>query len=76
MPVDINLFRKEKGGDPDLVRKSELARCRDGKLVDDVIDIDEQWRKCRHELNLLNKELGGISKIISKKKKESKGQDE
>lgn len=75
MPIDINLFRSEKGGDPELVRKSEAMRCRDGKLVDEVIEIDGEWRKRRHELNQLNKELGLISKEISKKKKESKGQD-
>lgn len=75
MPVDINLFRKEKGGDPDIVRKSEATRCRDTALVDEVIELDEQWRKRRHELNLLNKELADVSKVISKKKKESKGQD-
>lgn len=76
MPIDINLLRKEKGGDPDLVRKSEETRCRDPKLVDEVIELDEGWRKLRHQLNQLNKELGLISKSISKKKKESKGQDE
>lgn len=76
MPVDINLFRKDKGGDPDLVRKSEAVRCRDGKLVDEVIELDEQWRKCRHELNLLNKELGAVSKTISQKKKDTKGEDQ
>lgn len=75
MPVDITLFRKEKGGDPDIVRNSELNRCRDGKIVDEVIELDEQWRKRRHELNLLNKELGVISKTIGQKKKESKGKD-
>ena len=75
MPVDINLFRKDKGGDPDLVRKSEAVRCRDGKIVDEIIEIDEQWREKRHELNLLNKELGAISKEINQKKKETKGED-
>ena len=75
MPLDINLFRKEKGGDPDKVRESELQRCRDGKIVDEVIELDEQWRKRIHELNLLRKELGVISKAIGKKKKESKGKD-
>lgn len=76
MPVDINLFRKEKGGDPDIVRRSEATRCRDGALVDEVIELDEQWRKRRHELNLLNKELGTISKAIAQKKKASKGKDQ
>lgn len=75
MPVDINLFRKEKGGDPDIIRRSEAKRCRDGALVDEIIHLDEEWRKRRHELNLLNKDLGTISKAIAKKKKESKGQD-
>ena len=76
MPIDINKFRVEKGGDPEEVRKSEIQRCRDGKIVDEIIKLDEEWRKTRHELNLLNKELGIVSKAISKKKKESKGKDQ
>lgn len=51
------------------MRESEATRCRDPKIVDEVIELDELWRKCRHELNLLNKELGVVSKAISKKKK-------
>jgi seryl-tRNA synthetase len=75
MPVDINLFRKDKGGDPDIVRKSEAVRCRDGKIVDEIIELDELWREKRHELNLYNKELGAISKEINQKKKDTKGED-
>ena len=75
MPVDINLFRKEKGGDPELVRQSELKRCRDGKLVDEIVELDVEWRKSTHELNLLKKDLGDISKAISQRKKDSEGQD-
>lgn len=40
MPIDINLLRKEKGGDPEIVRQSEIKRQRDGKIVDEVIEID------------------------------------
>lgn len=48
MGVDINLFRKEKGGDPELVRKSEKARYRTEeqlKNVDLIVELDENWRK-------------------------------
>ena len=75
MPVDINLFREGKGGNPQLVRDSEARRCRDGAIVDEVIELDEAWRKIRHELNLINKELSDVSKAIGMKKKASKGKD-
>jgi hypothetical protein len=39
--IDINLLRKEKGGDPDQVRKSQKERFAYEKLVDEVIDLDE-----------------------------------
>ncbi|CAI2366358.1 unnamed protein product [Moneuplotes crassus] len=74
MPIDINLFRKEKGGDPEIVRKSELQRCRDGAIVDEIIGLDENWRKLTHEVNLLKKEKNAISKTFGKLKKE--GNDE
>ena len=69
------MFRKEKGGDPELVRQSELKRCRDGRIVDEVIELDEEWRKRRHELNLLKRELGDLSKAINQRIKDSEGQD-
>ena len=40
MPIDINLLRKEKGGDPDKVKKSQRDRFADEKLVDEVVDLD------------------------------------
>lgn len=45
MGIDINLLRKEKGGNPDLVRESQRKRNKDPKTVDIVIELDEQWRK-------------------------------
>lgn len=35
--LDINLFRAEKGGNPDLVRKSCERRYKDPKIVDEII---------------------------------------
>lgn len=43
MPIDINLLRKDKGGDPEMVRQSEQRRQRDGKIVDEIIEIDNEW---------------------------------
>jgi len=54
MPIDINLLRVDagkglklrlKGGDPEKVKKSEADRFRDPKIVDEIIEIDERWRK-------------------------------
>jgi seryl-tRNA synthetase len=47
MVLDINLFRAEKGGTPDLIRASEKKRGNDGSNVDKVIELDEVWRKCK-----------------------------
>jgi seryl-tRNA synthetase len=48
MGLDINLFRKEKGGDPEIVRESERRRYRkpeEIKVVDEIVELDENWRK-------------------------------
>ena len=45
MVLDIDLFRKEKGGDPDRIRKSQKDRYKDPALVDRVVEHDEAWRK-------------------------------
>ena len=45
MVLDIDLFRAEKGGDPDRVRKSQKDRFKDPALVDKVVEHDEAWRK-------------------------------
>ena len=50
MGLDINLFRKERGGDPEKVKESERKRGRkeeDLKRVDEVVILDEQWRKSK-----------------------------
>jgi seryl-tRNA synthetase len=44
MPIDINLLRAEKGGNPELVRESQRRRHANVDLVDIVIDLDNKWR--------------------------------
>lgn len=43
--LDINLFRKDKGGNPDLIRESEKRRNGDVTRIDRVIALDEEWIK-------------------------------
>jgi seryl-tRNA synthetase len=43
--LDINLFRADKGGDPEIVRESQRKRFADVSLVDQVVALDEEWRK-------------------------------
>ena len=76
MPIDINILRKEKGGDPDKVRKSEIDRFTDDpKLVDTVIELDEKWVKCNYQMETAKMEFNKNNKEIADKKKASKGKD-
>ena len=43
--LDINLFREDRGGNPELVRESQRRRFADVGLVDKVLEHDEEWRK-------------------------------
>ncbi len=43
--LDINLLRAEKGGNPQLVRDSQRKRGGSVELVDEIIVLDEDWRK-------------------------------
>lgn len=77
MGLDINLFRKEKGFDPEIVRESERRRFRkpdekDNKTtVDRVIEVDEQWRKSRFQMDQIAKEVNHLSKAIGELKKKN-----
>lgn len=51
MVLDIDLFREEKGGNPELIRDSQRKRYKDVKLVDDVIDYDQRWRKGKERMS-------------------------
>jgi len=74
--LDINLLRKEKGHDPEVVRESERRRFRkpeDLKRTDEVISLDDSWRKARFSMDQVAKELNAANKEIGNKKK--KGED-
>ena len=44
MVLDLDLFRKDKGFDPDKIRENQKKRFKDVGLVDTVIEKDKIWR--------------------------------
>ncbi len=70
--LDIKLVREH----PDLVKASEKKRGRDASLVDQVLKLDELWRKelkkveeLKHQRNVVSQEINEAKK--SKKEKEA-----
>ncbi len=43
--LDLDLFREEKGGNPEVVRQSQKARFKDPEDVDKIIGVDKEWRE-------------------------------
>uniref|UniRef100_A0A7E4W406 serine--tRNA ligase n=1 Tax=Panagrellus redivivus TaxID=6233 RepID=A0A7E4W406_PANRE len=78
MVLDIDLFRVSKGGNPDVIRKSQKDRYADVTLVDKVISLDEAWVKGKYELDQWNRMRNVFNKAIGEKmkKKEDQGTDE
>jgi seryl-tRNA synthetase len=64
MVLDINLFRKEKGGDPDLIRESQRRRFKPVEIVDEIIALDEEWRKLQFQVDEVKKAQRNLSKEI------------
>jgi seryl-tRNA synthetase len=47
----LRYWYKRIGGDPEKVKASERARFRDETIVDQIIEIDNKWRKSRFYRN-------------------------
>eukprot|EP00775_Hariotina_reticulata_P000330 gene330-551_t len=62
--LDINLFRTDKGGDPEIVRESQKRRYADVSLVDQVVEFDAEWRKARFEMENAKREFNALVKQI------------
>lgn len=69
MVLDLDLFRKDKGGDPAAIKENQTRRFKDLGLVDTVIAKDEEWRKRRFNADNLNKLKNLCSKEIGDKMK-------
>ena len=64
--LDINLFREEKGGNPELIRESQRRRYKDVGLVDKVIELDKAWRVKGFERDQLKKEFNALKRYYNK----------
>jgi seryl-tRNA synthetase len=75
MVLDIDLFREEKGGNPDLIRETQKKRYKDPALVDKVVVADQDWRKAKFRGDNLNRLRNLCSKTCGEKmkKKEPEG---
>ncbi|VDO97608.1 unnamed protein product [Soboliphyme baturini] len=76
MVLELDLFRVDKGGNPDVIRESQRKRFKDVTLVDKVVDADAEWRKCRFRVDQWNRLRNLCSKEMGKKikNKETPGQ--
>ncbi|KAJ7297979.1 hypothetical protein O6H91_Y025000 [Diphasiastrum complanatum] len=66
--LDINLFREEKGNDPERIRESQRRRFAPVEIVDEVIELDKAWRQRQYELENLRRDGNKIDKEVGKKK--------
>ena len=46
MVLDLDLYRADKGGDPEKIRENQSKRYKDTTLVDQIVEADTKWRKC------------------------------
>lgn len=78
MVLDLDLFRADKGGNPDKIREIQKKRFKDVGLVDTVIEKDALWRQLRHKADNWNKLKNVCSKSVGEKmkKKEPQGDAE
>ncbi|XP_029117848.2 serine--tRNA ligase isoform X1 [Elaeis guineensis] len=66
--LDINIFRAEKGFDPERVRESQRRRFANVEIVDEIIRLDKEWRQRQFELENLRKDFNRINKEIARLK--------
>lgn len=75
MGLDINLIRTEKGGDPNVIRESQKKRFQPTEQVDEIINLDAEWRKKAFNADQLRGKFNKLKGAIAEKKKASKGSD-
>ncbi|GKA81196.1 serine--tRNA ligase [Tanacetum coccineum] len=64
--LDINLFREDKGYDPEIIRISQLCRFEPVEIVDEVIHLNNVWRQRMFELEQLQKDFNKLNKDVAK----------
>jgi len=75
MPLDINLFRANAGGNPELIRESQRRRFASVEVVDEVIAKDEKWRILTGTIDDLRKKRNAVQKEVAVKMKAKEAAD-
>jgi len=68
MPIDINHFRAEKGGDLQKVRELQDKRFKPQSQIDEIIALDVEWRKLQFQVDNLKADATKLSKSVGAKK--------
>ncbi|KAF8097966.1 hypothetical protein N665_0278s0027 [Sinapis alba] len=66
--LDINLFREEKGNNPEIIRESQRRRFASVEVVDEIIKLDKEWRQRQFEVDNFRKEFNKLNKQVAKLK--------
>uniref|UniRef100_A0A2P2JQ32 serine--tRNA ligase n=1 Tax=Rhizophora mucronata TaxID=61149 RepID=A0A2P2JQ32_RHIMU len=66
--LDINVFREDKGNNPEIIRESQRRRFADVDIVDEIIRLDKEWRQRQYELDKLRRDFNLINKQVAKLK--------
>ncbi|ERN16753.1 serine--tRNA ligase isoform X2 [Amborella trichopoda] len=74
--LDLNLFREDKGNNPERIRESQRRRYAKVEVVDEIIHLDKEWRQRQFELDNLRKEFNKINKEVSLLKRTNKDASE
>jgi seryl-tRNA synthetase len=72
MPVDINLLRVDRGGDPEAIRLAQRKRGKPDDLVDRVLALDLLWRDQTTQMRHLQTRLNKLQKEVIAEKKKNK----
>ncbi|KAG7556703.1 Aminoacyl-tRNA synthetase class II [Arabidopsis suecica] len=63
--MDINLFREEKGNNPEIIRESQRRRFSNVDVVDEIIQVDKEWRQRQFEVDSFRKEFNKLNKQVA-----------
>ena len=74
--LDISYFRIEKGGNPDAIKTSQLARNESVELVDEIISLDKEYVTANYTMQQIKQKINQLQKEIAIKIKNRENYDE
>ncbi|KAE9405033.1 seryl-tRNA synthetase [Gymnopus androsaceus JB14] len=76
MTLDVLHFIDNKGGNAEEIRESQRKRGHSVEIVDEIIQMYNEWVKMDFEANGLSKQVNAVQKEISAKKKAKESADD